>query len=117
MFLDAVPEPKARRATARPTFEPSPFQAVSRDFAFVVDQAVRAEDVVRAARGAEKSLVSEVQLFDVYQGRELGAGKKSLAVAVTLQPLDHTLTEAEIDAAARNIVAAVENATGGVLRG
>ena len=117
VFLEAIPEPRRRPTRARPPLEPSPFQPVVRDFAFVVDEAVRADDLVRAARGAEKALIADVAVFDAYRGPELGADKKSLAVAVTLQPKERTLTDAEIDAAAQKIVAAVEKATGGVLRG
>ena len=72
---------------------------------------------MRAAAAADKNLIAGVDLFDVYQGPELGDGKKSLAIAVTLQPIDATLTDADIDAAAAKIVAAVAKATGGVLRG
>ena len=117
VFLEAIPEPRRRPTRARPPLEPSPFQPVVRDFAFVVDEAVSADDLVRAARGAEKALIADVAVFDAYRGPELGADKKSLAVAVTLQPKERTLTDAEIDAAAQKIVAAVEKATGGVLRG
>ena len=117
VFLEAIPEPRRRATRARAALDPSPFQPVVRDFAFVVDEAVSADDLVRAARGAEKALIAEVAVFDAYAGPELGADRKSLAIAVTLQPKDRTLTDAEIDAAAQNIVAAVEKATGGVLRG
>ncbi|MFQ5785617.1 MAG: phenylalanine--tRNA ligase subunit beta [Alphaproteobacteria bacterium] len=116
VFLDAIPAPKAKPTKARPPLELSPFQPVVRDFAFVVDDAVRAGDLVRAVRGADKALISEVQVFDAYQGSELGAGKRSLAVAVTLQPTERTLTDAEIEAVAAKIVAAVAKATGGSLR-
>jgi len=72
---------------------------------------------LRAAKGADKALITRVDLFDVYTGKGIEVGKKSLAVAVTLQPRDHTLTEAEIEAVAEKIVAQVQKATGGVLRG
>ena len=117
VFLDVVPPPRAGRGPARPLLKASPFQPVERDFAFVVDAAVEAEAVLRAARGADKILISGVSLFDVYEGAELGEDKKSLAIAVTLQPTDATLTEAEIDAVAEKVTAAVAKATGGVLRG
>ncbi len=116
LFLDAFPEPRARPTRAKPALESSPYQAVVRDFALVVDEGVRADDVVRAARGAAKALIDAVTVFDVYRGPELGKGKKSLAIAVTLQPTARTFTDAEIEAAAARIVAAVAKATGGVLR-
>ncbi len=115
-FLDAVPEPRARGA-ARPPLHLSPFQPVRRDFAFLVDDGVAAGDVLRAARSAEKTLIGDVALFDVYTGKGIAEGSKSLAIEVTLQPVDRTLTDAEIDAVAAQIVAAVQKATGGTLRG
>ena len=115
VFLDAAPLPRSGRA-ARAKLEPSPYQAVRRDFAFVVDDAVAAEVVLKAARGADKALVAAAQLFDVYAGAGVPAGKKSLAIGVVLQPTAATLTEAEIEAAAARIVAAVARATGGTLR-
>ena len=90
---------------------------MARDFAFIVEAGVEAAQLVRAAAGADKNLIAGVELFDVYQGAELGDNKKSLAIAVTLQPTEATLTDAQIDAVAGKIVAAVTKATGGVLRG
>ncbi len=75
-----------------------------------------AEAVLRAARGAERTLIAGVTLFDVYEGDPLPAGKKSLGVEVTFQPRERTLTEAEIEAAAAKVVAAVAKATGAALR-
>ncbi len=114
VFLDAVPDPKRRRKGAPdlPAFQP-----VRRDFAFIVDASVEAEKLLRAARGAERTLVAGVALFDVYAGETMEPGRKSLAVEVTLQPRERTLTDAEIEAASAKIVAAVVKATGAVLRG
>ena len=116
VFLDAVPEPRARTA-ARPPLRLSPFQPVRRDFAFLVADSVAAGDVLRAARNADKALIADAALFDIYTGKGIPEGQKSLAFEVTLQPVDKTLTDAEIDAVAAQIVAAVEKATGGTLRG
>ena len=116
LFVDAVPAAKRKAGTALPLLRPSPFQAVQRDFAFVVDADVAAGDVLRAARAADKELITEVTVFDVYTGEGIGAGKKSLAIAVTLQPTEKTLTDAEIEDTAARIVASVAKATGGVLR-
>lgn len=116
VFLDAVPEPRSRGA-ARPPLQLSPFQPLRRDFAFLVDEGVPAGDVLRAAQNAEKKLIRDVALFDIYTGEGVPEGRKSLAIEVTLQPVDKTLTDAEIDAIAAQIVAAVEKATGGALRG
>jgi phenylalanyl-tRNA synthetase beta chain len=118
VFLDAVPRPKKKKAgAARPMLALSAFQPVERDFAFVVDEAVPADKVVRAARGADKQLITDVQVFDVYRGKGIDEGRKSIAIAVTLQPRDKTLTDEEIDAVAGKIVASVEKNAGGVLRG
>jgi phenylalanyl-tRNA synthetase beta chain len=116
VFLDQVPARKDRGA-ARAPLHLSPFQAVHRDFAFIVDDAVAASDVLRAARGADRDLIAGAQLFDVYTGKGIDDGKKSLAVEVTLQPVEATLTDEEIEQVAQRIVAAVEKQTGGVLRG
>jgi phenylalanyl-tRNA synthetase beta chain len=116
VFLDSIPLPRAGRQK-RSLLELSPFQPVSRDFAFLVDEDVPAEKVLRAARGADKALITEVALFDVYQGKGVAPGKKSLAIAVTLQPRAATLTDQEIEAVAAKVVAQVSAATGGSLRG
>ena len=115
IFLDAIPESKAK-TRARPLFQPSPFPAVERDFAFVVDAKVTAEEIVRSARNAERNLIERVDVFDVYEGAGVPEGRKSLAIAVRLQPKERTLTDAEIDAVAQKIVTAVGKATGGTLR-
>ena len=118
VFLNRVPTPKAAKAGARrPPLALSPFQPVARDFAFVVDEAVPADKVVRAARAADKRLIADVAVFDVFRGAALGEGRKSLALAVTLQPVDATLTEAELDAVGARIVANVAKQTGATLRG
>ena len=116
VMLDNLPQPKARDGRARPALELSPYQAVSRDFAFVVDEGVEAEALVGAVRGADKGLIAAAAVFDVYSGEGIGEGKRSMAVTVTLQPREATLTEAEIEAVAKKIVAAAEKAVGAVLR-
>ena len=91
---------------------------VRRDFAFVVDKAVLAADVVKAAAGADKSLITSVLVFDVFEGEALAAeGKKSVAIEVTLQPTSETLTEKDIEAVSEKIVAGIKSATGGEIRG
>ena len=115
VFLDAVALPRGGRT--RPLLRSSVFQPVERDFAFVVDRDVPAETLLRAARGVDRKLVTDIRLFDLYEGKGLPEGKKSLAIAVTLQPQDATLTDAEIEAFSQRLVAAVEKATAGTLRG
>ncbi len=116
VHLDLVPMPRAKAGKARPLLKPSPFQPVTRDFAFVVDKTLAAETLLKAARGADKKLVSDVRLFDVYEGTGLPEGKKSLAIEVTLQPVDATLTEAALEGFAKKLVEQVTKATGGTLR-
>ncbi len=116
VLLDRLPKPKPRKNAAKPHLDLSSLQPVERDFAFVLDDAVPAAAVLRAARGADRKLIAGVGVFDVFGGGSLGAGKKSLAISVTLQPTGKTLTDAEIEAVAERVVAAVEKATGGVLR-
>ncbi|MAM73779.1 phenylalanine--tRNA ligase subunit beta [uncultured Tistrella sp.] len=115
--LDALPEPKRKADRTRPALVLHDLQPVERDFAFVVDAGVAAEALIKAVRGAEKKLITDVSVFDRYEGERLGAGKVSLAVSVTLQPVERTLTDAEIQAVSDRIVAAVTKATGAVLRG
>ncbi len=117
VFLDAPPLPKARPTKARPKLVLSTFQPVERDFAFMVDADVEAEKLVRAARSADRALITAARVFDVYAGKGVPEGKKSLAIAVTLQPMERTLTDAEIEAVSDKIVAAVVKATGAQLRG
>jgi phenylalanyl-tRNA synthetase beta chain len=116
VILDRIPAAKQRPTRARPVLELSAFQPVSRDFAFIVDRAVRAGDMVRAAQGADRKLITDVTVFDVYEGKGINDGKKSIAIAVTLQPREKTMTDEEIDAVGAKIVAEVTKKTGGTLR-
>ena len=116
LFLDKVPAKKARKGTAKPLLQPSPFQPVRRDFAFVVDADVSAERLLRAVKGADKALISDVSLFDVYTGENVAEGQKSLAVDVTLQPVERTLTDEDLEDVSAKIVAVVEKNLGGQLR-
>ena len=116
VFLDRLPKARKKKSCTRPPLKASNFPPVDRDFAFVVDQDVPAESLLHAVRGADKGLVQDVSLFDVYQGKGLEDGKKSLAIAVRMQAMDHTLEENEIDAAVKKITAAAAKATGATLR-
>jgi len=116
IFLANIPAPRSN-GTAKPLLKLDALQSVSRDFAFVVDRSVTAAKLIQAIKAADKNLIREVALFDVYEGDKIASGKKSLALSVTLQPTDKTLTDAEIDALAAKITASVTKATGAVLRG
>ncbi len=115
-----VPAPRKTNAT-RPALVMRDLQAVERDFAFVVDSTVEALTIVNAALGADKALIDQVRVFDEFTGpkaeAQMGAGKKSVAIAVRLQPTEKTLKEAEIEAVGARIIDKVTKATGGALRG
>ena len=117
VWPDTVPAPKASSDTARSALTLSNLQSLTRDFAFEVASAARAADMVRAAKGADKKLIEAVRVFDVFEGGNLPDGMKSVALEVTLQPREQTLTDAEIEAVADKVTAAVAKATGGKLRG
>ncbi len=120
VLVATVPLPKVKTPT-RPALAISDLQAVERDFAFVVDSGVEALTAVNAAQGADKTLIESVRVFDQFTGdkaeAQMGAGKKSIALTVRLQPGEKTLTDAEIEAVSAKIVEKVAKATGGVLRG
>ena len=120
IHLENIPFPKAK-TKARPALTLHDLQAVERDFAFVVDAKLEAEDLRKAARSADKAMIEDVRVFDVFDGpkavTQLGEGKKSIAIAVRLQPKDKTLKDEDIEAIAAKVVTSVEKATGGVLRG
>ena len=114
--LDAVPLPKYRPTKVKPALALSDFQPISRDFAFVVGRDVAAGDVVKAAQAAERKLITGIDVFDLYEGVGIPEGAKSVAIAVRLQPVDRTLTDAEIEAVSARIVAEVARKTGATLR-
>ncbi len=105
IVLDAIPEAKTK-GKGRALFAPSPYQAIERDFAFVVDAKVASGDIVKAVKTADRNLIETVTVFDVYSGKGVADGHKSVAIAVRLQPKDKTLTDAEIEALSQKIVAA-----------
>ena len=96
--------------------EASDFPAVERDFAFIVDAAITADQLVRAAKSVDRALIERADVFDVYEGKSVPEGKKSLAIAVRLQSKDRTLTDAEIESIGQKVIAAVAKGAGGILR-
>jgi len=117
IILDAIPLPKSKPTKTRGVLETSSLQPVRRDFAFVVEKAVRAADIVKAAQGVDRKLIEEVSVFDVYEGKGVEPGRKSVAIDVVLRPRDKTLTDPEIEALGARIVAEVAKKTGATLRG
>lgn len=116
LVLEAIPEPKKKAVKTRPALALSPFMPLTRDFAFVVDQATPAGDLVRPILGVDKQLIEGARVFDLYQGAGVPEGHKSIAVEVTIQPREKTLTDAEIEALSARIVAVAEKAVGAKLR-
>lgn len=114
VFLDRVPAQK-KKGTAKKLLALPPFQPVERDFAFVVDGKIEAETLIRAVKSVDK-LIVRVEVFDVYEGEKIEAGKKSVALNVVIQPVEKTLTDAEIEGLSAKIVSAVVGKTGGTLR-
>jgi phenylalanyl-tRNA synthetase beta chain len=117
VILEKIPEGKAKATRARPALELSQFQPVTRDFAFVVDRAAKTGEIQRTLQAVDRKLITGVIVFDVYEGQGIESGKKSVALAVTIQPREKTMTDQEIDALAAKIVAEVAKRYGGVLRG
>ena len=117
VILERIPPAKPKPTRAKPVLELSGLQPIERDFAFVVDRAVKAADIVRAAQSVDRKLVTGVTVFDVYEGAGIEPGKKSVAIAVTLQPRERTMTDPEIEAVGAKIVAEVSKKTAGLLRG
>ena len=116
VFVDAIPEPKAKATRTKPRLDISPFQAVKRDFAFVVGREVESQALVKAATGADKKLITGVRVFDIFEGASVGEGNKSVAIEVSIQPVDKTLTDEDFEALAARIVENVGKQTGGQLR-
>jgi phenylalanyl-tRNA synthetase beta chain len=116
LFLERVPYPKVKTTKTRQPLKNSAFQPVSRDFAFVVDESLAAETLLKTIRLSDRAMISHVSVFDVYQGKGVAEGKKSLAVAVRFEPTEKTLEEADLQALSGKIIAAAEK-VGAILRG
>jgi len=116
IVVDAIPPAKARPTKAKPKLERSEFMPVSRDLAFVVAESAAAGDILKAALAADRALIAAADVFDVYRGAGVPDGQKSVAIAVTLQPRERTLTDAEIEATVAKVVAEVGKKTGATLR-
>ena len=114
--LNALPQMKAKNTKTKPVFERAELTPIRRDLAFVVDRAVPASDLVRHAQGADKKLITRVDVFDVYEGDNIETGRKSIAVTITLCPTKGTLTDEEIDQISDSVVKLASKNCGAVLR-
>ena len=116
VYTDKVPAPK-KKSAAKGAMDISNLQSVERDFAFFVDKDKNAADLLRAVKGADKKFITDVTLFDVYEGKGVPEGQKSLALSITIEPKGETFSDKQIEAIASSVVAAASKAVGAVLRG
>ena len=116
IHVDDVPMPKSK-GSAKSLLSMSVFQPVSRDFAFIVDADVAAGDLLRAVKSGAGSLLADMRVFDIYQGDNIEAGKKSVAITITLSPTKATLTDEEIEKISASVIALAAKNCGAVLRG
>ena len=115
VFLDRLPPAKKKNGKGVKTLKLSAFTPIFRDLAFLVDRKVDADKIVSAAKNTDKVLITDVSLFDLYEGEALG-DKKSVAIQLTIQPVEKTMTDEEIESVCRRVVGAVGVATGATLR-
>jgi phenylalanyl-tRNA synthetase beta chain len=116
VFFERIPAPRKKSGTALPKLTLSALQPVSRDFAFILPEAVEADILPRTIRSVDRELIVDVQIFDVYQGKGVAEGHKSVALQVVLEPNEKTLTDAEIEALSQKIIDFVAKKTGATLR-
>ncbi len=116
VMLENIPAPRRKESATKPLLKLSQFQPVKRDFAFILDEGVEVDHIIRAAKSSEKQMISNVNIFDVYQGKGVESGKKSVAFSVTFQPFERTLTDSEIEGLSQKIINTVQQKTGGQLR-
>ncbi|MBT6036742.1 MAG: phenylalanine--tRNA ligase subunit beta [Kordiimonadaceae bacterium] len=116
IMLANIPLPRSKSGSSRGVLKASDFQAVERDFAFVVDKDLPAQQIIKVIGSVNKKLIDNISVFDVYQGAGIDEDKKSLAVNVRLQPMDKTMTDEEIDTFCQQVISTVSAKTGGKLR-
>jgi len=116
VYLDNIPKARAK-GTARKLLKLEPLQAVNRDFAFIVNANIKADDVAKSAFAADKKLIIAADIFDIYAGKGIEEGKKSVAINMTIQPKDKTLTDEDLEELSEKVIANVHKKTGGLLRG
>jgi phenylalanyl-tRNA synthetase beta chain len=116
LFLESVPAQKKKTTTNLPLVSLPPFQPVTRDFAFVVNDRTEGDILIKTIKLVDRDLIERVEIFDIYKGTGVAEGQKSVALSVTLQPKVKTLTDDEIEALAQKIVKAIEEKTGAKLR-
>ena len=116
IFLDTLPFSRQNITDRRNKLELSPYQTVERDFAFIIDIDVAAETLMNAVKSADKKLITEIRVFDLFLGEGIEEGKKSVAISALMQPMDATLTDGQIEVVCNKIISNVKKKTGGELR-
>ncbi|MBR1824961.1 MAG: phenylalanine--tRNA ligase subunit beta [Alphaproteobacteria bacterium] len=114
--LNNIPLPRQSAGKARKRLELSPFQPVDKDLAFVVDKSVSAAAIIAAAKNSDRNHITDVRIFDVYEGITLPSGKKSVAISLTFQPIEQTFTDKDIENLMNKVIVEVGKKTGGELR-
>jgi phenylalanyl-tRNA synthetase beta chain len=115
IFPDNIPIPKKNK-TARPMLKVATLQSVTREFAFIVDNLMESEKLVQVAKSSDKTLISDVVIYDIYEGDKIPNGKKSIAIKVVIQPVDETLTDKDLERISSDLITAVNKKLSGTLR-
>jgi phenylalanyl-tRNA synthetase beta chain len=116
VFYDNLPSPKPKKSFSKGSFEISNLQKVNRDFAFIFDKDIQAQNIIGTIKKADKKYIKDISIFDIYEGEHIEAGKKSVALKVTLEPQEKTFTDEEIDNISNKIISSVENSFNAKLR-
>ena len=116
IFLKNIPEPQKKYRLVKKNYFVSEFQKSERDFAFVIDKNYKAGDVEKIISEVDKNLIQKVLIFDVFEGINVPEGKKSIAVNVTIQSMDKTLSEKDLNDVSQKIINIVKSTTGGTIR-
>ena len=116
IYLDNIIEPKRKQKDIKGSYLVSKFQSVERDFAFIVDKNTKANDLILVIKNCDRSLIKNIDIFDVYEGSNIGENKKSIALSVKLQSMEKTLDEKSIEELSKKIISSVQSQTGGTIR-
>ena len=116
IFLDNLKLPKKSLKDQKTKYSVSDYQKSERDFAFIVDKKINVQDLVNVISNVDKNLISNIKVFDVYEGDNIPENQKSIAISVTIQSQEKTLKEADLDQINKSIIETVENKTGAKIR-
>ena len=116
IFMDNLKLPEKTLNDLKVKFSFSDYQKSERDFAFIVNKDVNAQDLINCISSIDKSLVKDVKVFDLYQGDNIPENQKSIAISVTIQSYEKTLNEADLEKINNLIIKTVENKTGAKIR-